>query len=157
MEPVIDEAAVWRRVTGAAPGPDPAQSTGPLLPDLLDLLDQTRRSARESRALANRSGGETRQVLLSVSRRKQRQARTLVGLCRFLTGEKPEMVPLEDPAAARSVSTGIRGLMQREELAEGRAEAMAGRSAGEVRKALLALARENGEIFQELLKLLGAG
>lgn len=152
MDTIIDEAAVWRRVT-AGTEPD-APETGPILPELLDLLTETRRSAADCRALAERSGGSVRRTLWAVYAQKRNQIRTITGLCRFLTGERPAADRRKaDPVPV--LADGLRGLMQREELAAGRTEALAARSAGEVRMALLTLCEEDREIFHRLLTILG--
>lgn len=158
MEEKINEAAVWNRVSAASrsgePGRGKSSGDGPIGPDLLDAIARERETAQEYRRLALRAGAEGQRVLRKISAQEQQHGQTLGALYFFLTGQAPQIKPIQPQNRQESFREALRRQMQSEELVAGRYEALAARSTGEVRQVLLQISQEERQHFHLLLGLL---
>lgn len=160
METPINESAVWQRVTaaaqGAAAGGQPGTENAPVGPELLEAMGRKRRDSQSYRRLAARTGGQIQRTLRQLSEQAEREEKTLGALYLFLTGQRgtvksPQTSDAEGRESNRDV---LRRMMQRAELSAGRYEALANRTSGEVRLALMELAEAERSSFHTLLRLL---
>ena len=159
MEQKINEAAVWDRVSAAARSAEPdrgrtGRDTGPIGPDLLEAMGRERTAAQEHRQLAGRAGAEGQRVLRRIAVQEEQHSRTLGALYYLLTGQLPQTQTVQVSARQEGFREGLRRSLQSRELTAGRYEALAARTTGEVRQALIQLAQEEAQHFHMLLGLL---
>lgn len=155
MEEKLNEAAVWSRVTAASREGPESRDTGPIGPELLAAMERNQAIAGSCRQLLSRVGGEQQRGLRLLLQQAQQCGRALAALYYFLTGQRPCLSQSPQQPRREAPADGLRRMMQQAELEAGRMEALAARSTGEAREALLTLCRQQRQQFHTLLGLLG--
>jgi hypothetical protein len=146
MEHVIDEAAVWQRVTAAGGQSGTQKSpTGQLVPGILDALGSAQRRLGRYNQLRYKY---RLSQLIAETRQEIRQLR---GLYLLYTGTAPPK------AAGETASQGLRQLTLELERSAGRLEALSEHATGETAELLRELARQEKRQWRVLLELLGNG
>jgi hypothetical protein len=148
MEHVIDEAAVWQRVTAAGKQGGGEAREGPagqLAPGLLDALHTIQARLGWYRRLSRKY---RLSQLISETRQEARQLR---GLYLLYTGNVPPR------ASGEKAFQGLRQLILELERSAGRLEALSERASGETAEVLRELSRMEKHQWRVLLELMGNG
>lgn len=151
MAKKIDEAAVWQRVSAASRSAGPeAPVPKPLAPELLEALWEAQRRANAYGRLYRQTGKAAFSQLL---RQERQSAAKLSGLYYLMKETAPPRGSL--PAFSASGKKLLRRLLNGEEQAAGRLEALSEKAGGEMKETLRALGAQARSHWGRLLELLG--